>query len=48
MYAPAKLLCGTETRIVGVTVNVPRPERAAALKNRTAVGAVAAAGMVTC
>jgi hypothetical protein len=38
---------GTNTPTVGVTVNEPRPVLAAALKNLTAVGAVAAAGTPT-
>jgi hypothetical protein len=47
VYVPAKLLPGTNTPTVGVAVNLPRPVFAAALKNFTAVGGVAAAGTAT-
>jgi hypothetical protein len=46
-YEPANVFAGTETPTVGVTVNLPIPVLAAALKNFTAVGAVEPAGTAT-
>ena len=44
VYVPAKAFAGTLTCTVGVTVNLPIPVFAAALKNFAAVGGVEPAG----
>jgi hypothetical protein len=44
VYVPAKVLAGTDSLQVGVTVWLPRPVLAAALYILVAVGAVPAAG----
>lgn len=44
VYEPASVFAGTATCIVGVTVNPPIPEEAAALNSFTAVGGTLPAG----
>jgi len=47
VYVPAYVLAGIETCTVGVTVNLPIPVFAAALKSLTAVGGDEAAGTLS-